>query len=234
MVAAAGNAGTAGLDFPAVLPSVISVGSSNWLDQRSEFSSFAGPGEVLDVLAPGELIWSTAVVSAYDALLYEILGLPGFEPGTPTYAQADGTSFAAPLVSGYVGLILSQNPGATLQQVPADHSLERQGHILDPGGSGLNLTGYDPFSGFGRIRMVVPTLNPGQNTPPFANAGSGSRGLRRRPGPERVGHAQWLGLVRHRRHDRLLSVARERRPDRDGSDGRGELASSAPTRSRCG
>ena len=54
MVAAAGNAGKAGLDFPAVLPSVISVGSSNWLDRRSELSSFAGPGEVLDVLAPGE------------------------------------------------------------------------------------------------------------------------------------------------------------------------------------
>ena len=41
MVAAAGNAGKAGLDFPAVLPSVISVGSSNWLDRRS--SSPASP-----------------------------------------------------------------------------------------------------------------------------------------------------------------------------------------------
>ena len=122
------------------------------------------------MLAPGELIWSTAVVSAYDALLYEILGLPGFEPGTPTYAQADGTSFAAPLVSGYVGLILSQNPGATLQQVRQIIRSNAK-DILDPEGIGANLTGYDPLSGFGRIRMVVPTLNPGQNTPPFANAG---------------------------------------------------------------
>ena len=170
MVAAAGNEGKAGLDFPAVLPSVISVGSSNWLDRRSEFSSYAGPGETLDVIAPGELIWSTAVVSAYDALLYEFLGIPGFEPGTPTYAQADGTSFAAPLVSGYVGLILSQNPGATLQQV---RQIIRSNavDILDPDGVGASLVGYDPLSGFGRIRMVVPTLNPGQNTPPVANAG---------------------------------------------------------------
>ena len=81
MVAAAGNGGKIGLNFPAVLPSVISVGSSNWLDRRSEFSSFAGPGQVLDVIAPGELIWSTAVVSAYDALLYEMLGLPGSSRG---------------------------------------------------------------------------------------------------------------------------------------------------------
>ena len=122
------------------------------------------------MLAPGELIWSTAVVSAYDALLYEILGLPGFEPGTPTYAQADGTSFAAPLVSGYVGLILSQNPGATLQQVRQIIRSNAK-DILDPEGVGADLIGYDPLSGFGRIRMVVPTLNPGQNTPPFANAG---------------------------------------------------------------
>jgi subtilisin family serine protease/subtilase family serine protease len=170
MVAAAGNAGTAGLNFPAVHPSVISVGSSNWLDRRSEFSSYAGPGETLDVVAPGELIWSTAVVSAYDAVLYEFLGIPGFEPGTPTYAQADGTSFAAPLVSGYVGLILSKNPGATLAQV---RQVIRSNAVdlVDPEGIGANLVGYDPFSGFGRVRMVVPTLNPGQNTPPVANAG---------------------------------------------------------------
>jgi subtilisin family serine protease len=170
VVAAAGNGGTIGLNFPASLPSVISVGSSNWLDRRSEFSSFAGPGQVLDVLAPGELIWSTAVVSAYDALLYELLGLPGFEPGTATYAAADGTSFAAPLVSGYVGLILSLNPGATLAQVRQIIRSNAK-DILDPEGIGSSLVGYDPLSGFGRVRMVVPSLNPGQNLSPVANAG---------------------------------------------------------------
>jgi subtilase family serine protease/subtilisin family serine protease len=186
VVAAAGNSGTAGLNFPAVMKSTISVGSSNWLDRRSEFSSYAVPTEipdngidddgngwvddVLDVIAPGELIWSTAVVSAYEALLYELLGLPGFEPGTPTYASADGTSFAAPLVSGYVGLILSQNPGATPRQV-REIIRSNARDILDPEGVGASLVGYDPYSGFGRLRMVVPTLNPGQNAPPVANAG---------------------------------------------------------------
>ena len=186
VVAAAGNSGTAGLHFPAVMRNTISVGSSNWLDRRSEFSSFARPLEipdngidddgngwvddVLDVLAPGELIWSTAVVSAYDALLYELLGLPGVVPGMDTYAAADGTSFATPLVSGYVGLILSQNPGATLQQVrQVIRSNARD--ILDPEGLGTSLVGYDPFSGYGRVRLVVPNLNPGQNLPPVANAG---------------------------------------------------------------
>lgn len=186
VVASAGNSGTAGLHFPAIMRNTIAVGSSNWLDRRSAFSSHAVPAEipdngldddgngwvddVLDVVAPGELIWSTAVLSAYDSLLYELLGLPGLEPGTDTYGAADGTSFSAPLVSGYVGLLLSKNPGATLHQVrQAIRSNARD--ILDPEGVGASLAGYDAYSGFGRLRMVVPTLTPAPNTPPAANAG---------------------------------------------------------------
>jgi subtilisin family serine protease len=187
VVAAAGNSGTAGLHFPAIMKNTIAVGSSDWRDRRSAFSSYAVPTEipdngidddgngwvddVLDVVAPGELIWSTAVLSAYDSLLYELLGLPGWEPGTATYAAADGTSFATPLVSGYVGLLLSKNPGATLHQVrQIIRSNARD--LLDPEGVGASLTGYDPYSGFGRLRMVVPALTtPPPNEPPVANAG---------------------------------------------------------------
>ena len=151
------------------------MGSSNWLDQRSDFSSFASLGEIpdngvdddgngwvddsLDVVAPGELIWSTAVLSAYDALLYDFLGMVGWEPGSDTYGQADGTSFSTPLVSGYVGLILSQKPDATLSEVRGiirSNAID----ILDPNGVGDSLEGYDPYTGFGRIRMVVPSLSP--------------------------------------------------------------------------
>jgi subtilisin family serine protease len=186
VVASAGNSGKAGLHFPAIMRNTISVGSSDWRDRRSSFSSHAVPAEipdngldddgngwvddVLDVVAPGELIWSTAVLSAYDSLLYELLGLPGFPPGTPTYTVADGTSFSAPLVSGYVGLLLSRNPGATLHQVrQVIRSNARD--ILDPQGVGASLPGYDAYSGFGRLRMVVPTLTPAPNVPPVANAG---------------------------------------------------------------
>jgi subtilisin family serine protease len=186
VVAAAGNSGTAGLHFPACMPNTIAVGASNWLDLRSEFSNFAALGEipdngidddgngwvddVLDVLAPGELIWSTAVLSAYDALLYDFLGMLGWEPGDDTYASADGTSFAAPLVSGYVGLILSQNPGATLSQV-REVIRSNAVDVLDPHGVGDSLVGYDAYSGFGRMRMVVPVLTPNANQAPFAVPG---------------------------------------------------------------
>ncbi|KPK24796.1 MAG: hypothetical protein AMK69_15625, partial [Nitrospira bacterium SG8_3] len=186
IVAAAGNSGTAGLHFPACMANTIAVGASNWLDRRSEFSSFAAPGEipdngidddgngwvddVLDVLAPGELIWSTAVLSAYDALLYDFLGMLGWQPADDTYGVADGTSFATPLVSGYVGLILSQNPGATLGQV-REVIRSNAVDVLDPNGVGDFLNGYDVYSGFGRMRMVVSTLTPDPNQAPNADAG---------------------------------------------------------------
>lgn len=171
VVAAAGNGGTAGLYFPASMEHTIAVGSSNWLDRRSSFSSYAGPGQVLDVIAPGEWIWSTAVLSAYDALIYWLLGMPEIQPGTDTYAVADGTSFAAPLVSGYVGLIRAQNPGATLGQV-RETIRSSAVDILDPNGVGASLVGYDAYSGFGRLRMIVPTLTAPTNAVPVADAGS--------------------------------------------------------------
>lgn len=186
VVAAAGNSGRAGLHFPAIMRNTIAVGSADWLDRRSWFSSYAVPAEipdngldddgngwvddVLDVVAPGELIWSTMVLSAYDVLLYDLLGLPGLEPGLDTYGGGDGTSFATPLVSGYVGLLLSQNPGATLSQIRQAiraNALD----VLDPHGVGASLVGYDAYSGFGRLRMVVPMLAPQPNVPPVANAG---------------------------------------------------------------
>lgn len=177
IVAAAGNGGepgeaVTGLDFPGNMRETIAVGSSQWQDLRSEFSSTALPGEipdngidddgngwiddVLDVVAPGELIWSTYVLSAYDALLFSVLGTD-VDPGSPSYLIADGTSFSTPLVSGYVGLLLSQNPGISLSQVRQilrSNALD----LRDPNGTGQNLPGYDVYSGFGRLRMAIPTL----------------------------------------------------------------------------
>jgi hypothetical protein len=202
VVAAAGNSGGAGLHFPACMPNTLAVGASNWLDLRSDFSNFAAPGEipdngidddgngwvddVLDVLAPGELIWSTAVLSAYDALLYDFLGMLGWEPGDDTYAVASGTSFSAPVVSGFVGLILSQNPGATLSQV-REVIRSNAVDILDPNGVGDSLVGYDVYSGFGRMRMVVTTLTPDPNETPVADAGRDQNIQDKgKPGEERV------------------------------------------------
>jgi subtilisin family serine protease/chitodextrinase len=169
VVAAAGNSGTQGLHFPASMPETIAVGSSNWLDLRSDFSSYADPGkqEILDVVAPGEAIWNAGVVSAYDAwvlngwLLFPEFDWEPWHPGDDVYLGADGTSFAAPLVSGYLGLILSRNPCATAAQAR---------NILRSNAQDIDSTGYDVFTGYGRVNMAVPDLgcSTSGNTPPSA------------------------------------------------------------------
>lgn len=157
VVAAAGNSGTQGLHFPASMPETIAVGSSNWLEARSEFSSYASPGsqETLDVVAPGEAIWNSGVFSAYDAwVMNDWLLFPEFDwepwhPGDDAYVGGDGTSFAAPLVSGYLGLILSRNPCATPEQAR---------NILRNNAVDIGSAGYDVFTGYGRVNMIVPDL----------------------------------------------------------------------------
>ena len=176
VVASAGNSGSEAVRFPAAMVNTLAVGASNWLHQRSAFSSYAPAGEipdngidddgngrvddVLDVVAPGEAIWSGYVYSVFEAAYSYLLGDLETKPGLDAYENvSQGTSFSAPLVSGYVGLLLSKHPGATLgqlRQVIRANAVD----ILDPEGVGSNLVGYDQYTGFGRLRMVIPANLP--------------------------------------------------------------------------
>lgn len=86
-VAAAGNDYLNMLSYPASNANVISVGAINNNNVKSEFSNY---GNGLDVVAPGESIYSTAINNSY--------------------RYGDGTSFSAPQVSGTIALMLSINP----------------------------------------------------------------------------------------------------------------------------
>jgi hypothetical protein len=100
-VAAAGNYDVWVPFYPAGYPDVISVASTDENDAKSFFSnysSYSEHGELIDVAAPGEAIWSTAI--------------PGSDLGCADtdgdgYSACSGTSMAAPLVSGALGLIRS-------------------------------------------------------------------------------------------------------------------------------
>ncbi len=172
VVASSGNSFNEAVRFPASMVNTLAIGASNWLDQRSAFSSYAPVGEVpdngldddsngriddvVDVVAPGEAIWSSYVYSVTEAQYSYILGDLVTVPGLDAYENvSQGTSFAAPLVSGYIGLLLSQHPGATfeqLRQIVRSYAVD----IFDPEGVGSNLVGYDQYTGFGRLRMVIP------------------------------------------------------------------------------
>jgi len=90
IVAAAGNNGTTSAFYPAYLPKVIAVASSNNRDQKSSYSNY---GAWVSVAAPGETILSTVRGGSY--------GLKS------------GTSMASPVVAGLAGLIWSTSFGTS-------------------------------------------------------------------------------------------------------------------------
>ena len=93
-VASSGNAGKSALVYPAALPMVIGVGSTNYSDRRSPFSNF---GRAARTSAPGE-----ALVTPF--------------PGN-TYAGVWGTSFSSALVSGALALFKQAAPHLHMDDV---------------------------------------------------------------------------------------------------------------------
>lgn len=94
LVAASGNENTNTLTYPAAYSSVISVGSTNSSDMKSNFSNY---GSWVNLVAPGSNITSTYL--------------------SDQYASANGTSMSAPLVAGSIGLIKSLFPEATQNEI---------------------------------------------------------------------------------------------------------------------
>lgn len=119
LVAASGNAGASSLSFPARWAETIAVGGSTNLDARWASSNY---GTNLALLAPGEAIRS----------------LVGFDQ----YGNKNGTSMAAPQVSGTISLMLAANPRLCVGRIRA---------ILEETAEDLGTPGYDLFTGHGRL-----------------------------------------------------------------------------------
>jgi subtilisin family serine protease len=93
IVAAAGNFANETPLYPATYRGVISVAATTQSDTKLNISSF---GSRIDISAPGSGIWSTSRNAT----------------GAPTFEFLSGTSQAAPLVSGTLGLMKSLAPEA--------------------------------------------------------------------------------------------------------------------------
>ncbi len=102
IVASAGNNNlNAASFFPGNCDSVITVASTDSDGDRSPFSNY---GSVVDIAAPGSDIWST-------------INTGTTTPVAASYGSYDGTSMAAPHVSGVAALLKATNPSWTPLQV---------------------------------------------------------------------------------------------------------------------
>ncbi|WP_042350862.1 S8 family peptidase [Bacillus massiliigorillae] len=126
VVAAAGNDAADYVNYPAGYEGVISVGSINKEKKLSEFSSF---GPSVDIVAPGEAVYST---------LYEPYK-------KSTYAEGSGTSMASPVIAGAASLLLSKYPNLTPAQVE---------YILEQTADDLGEPGYDTKYAHGLVNIV--------------------------------------------------------------------------------
>ena len=135
LVAGAGNGYSQAMLYPAAFTNVIAVGSTDYHDNLSGFSTF---GPWVSVLAPGSNILSTVPG--------ELCGQPAGEP-SDCYDYKSGTSMATPHVSGLAALLWAQSPGASNTQI---RSLIEDG-ADDTGTMGQNFLAW---SQHGRINMA--------------------------------------------------------------------------------
>jgi thermitase len=119
LVAASGNDGLGMLTYPAAYPSVIGVGA---VDANGNLAPFSNFGEAIDVVAPGFQINT----------LWE----------NDSYVVFDGTSAAAPLVTGLVARILEKAPNETPAQIR--NTISNYANELGP-------PEWDPYFGAGVI-----------------------------------------------------------------------------------
>ncbi len=92
VIASAGNGGTGTVECPACDPSAISVAATTWQDK---FASYSNWGSGLDIAAPGGSCYSNTTPEGCIYSAYKGGG----------YAWLQGTSMAAPQVTGTAGVV---------------------------------------------------------------------------------------------------------------------------------
>jgi Subtilase family len=138
IVAAAGNERL--LDnpriYPAGFPHVLTVGSTNQVDQPSQFSSTS---RAVDLAAPGELI-------------------PWQHPTNPTsYGTANGTSFSAPQVTAATAWVWTARP--TLEKTQIFDLMRLSARDIAPAGPDVR-TGHGVLDIPAALARPVPEIDP--------------------------------------------------------------------------
>ena len=143
MIVSSGNSGDDRIHYPSGLAETISVGAVTRYDQRAGFSSF---GSTLDLVAPGNAIFTTQLHNRY--------------------GEVSGTSASAPYVSAVAALLLANNPAFTAETVRAGilqscEDLGSDGWDFEYGAGLLRADKALPDLGQATVKIVVPRQDEG-------------------------------------------------------------------------
>ncbi len=138
VVASMGNSNSSTPEYPAAFTNTIAVGATDTDDSRcnpTDWGTGRGSnfGSHIDVVAPGNWIYSTA--------------------WNDTYAYWSGTSMAAPFVSGLAALLMMLAPGTLSPDEVRDiirSTAEDQVGLWTE-----DVAGWDPYYGWGRINACA-------------------------------------------------------------------------------
>ena len=138
--------------YPAALPHVVGVSALDPSGNVPEFSD--RDARFNDLSAPGTEIFST-LPFGLTAQTRGVCVTQGYSDCGPfEFRHAEGTSFAAPMVTAAAALIMGMKPGLAPDQVSA--ILERSAEDMD-GGNGCRSCppGHDRLSGAGRVDVAA-------------------------------------------------------------------------------
>lgn len=135
IVCASGNDYSSTINYPASNQNVFSVGATDQNDHRCDFSNY---GNDLFITAPGKDIYSTTLSNGY----------------------GDGTSFAAPQVSGVIALLKRINPSISNDDVRTVlmNTADKVGAYTYTSGR-CNELGYGRVNAFAAVQSIYPAIS---------------------------------------------------------------------------